>query len=403
VGAVSALLARERQAREQAEGALARAEAASRAKDEFLAMLSHELRNPLNAILGWSRVLQEGGEDLPIERWNKGLEVIARSAHAQVQLVDDMLDVARIVSGKLRLSKGQVNVRAEIESCVDAVRSLAQAKGVALGSEIEGEPGSIVADGDRVQQILSNLATNAVKFTPRGGVVTIGAGRTADAVVLSVRDTGQGIAPSFLPLVFDPFRQAHDSTARHGGLGLGLAIVRHLTELHGGTVTASSKGRGLGACFTVTLPLFAAFEVSADDEGTSRWVAAPTSKLAGVTVLVLDDEEDMRDLVGMILEQAGARVTRASNVEAAMHSLEADPPDVVVSDLAMPVEDGYAFVRRVRSTSREALRTIPVVAMTAYARIEDRHRVLAAGFQRHVAKPIEPAELVEVLTELAKR
>ena len=256
IGIVSALLARERQARAEAEDARARAEAASRAKDEFLATVSHELRNPLNAILGWSRLLQEGGEELPVERRRKGLEVIARSACAQVQLVDDMLDVARIVSGKLRLSMGKVNVRTAVESCIDTLQSAASAKGVVLEAEIGGDPGEIVADGARLQQILWNLAENAIKFTPPGGVVTIGAQRERNAVILSVRDTGDGIAPEFLPFVFDRFRQADGGAAHaHGGLGLGLAIVRHLTELHGGTVSAWSQGVGAGALFTVHLPL----------------------------------------------------------------------------------------------------------------------------------------------------
>jgi signal transduction histidine kinase/DNA-binding response OmpR family regulator len=402
----AALLAREQEARAEAESARARAEAASRAKDEFLATVSHELRNPLNAIMGWSRVLLEEGEELSRERTRKGLEVIARNARAQVQLVEDILEVSRIVSGKLRLSTAPVDVRSVVEAAFDTVRSAAHAKGVLLDSRVEDEVGTIVADEDRIQQVLWNLLSNAVKFTPRGGSVRLDARREADGVVLSVVDTGEGVAPTFLPFVFERFRQADGSSTRsHGGLGLGLAIVRHLCELHGGTVQADSAGPGKGAMFTVRLPIHAAphsDRTPARDAASQPILdAAAESRLADVHVLVLDDEEDMRDLISMILEHAGARVTRVDTVEAALKALAADPPHVAVSDLAMPGEDGYAFVRRVRAATDETLRTLPLVAMTAYARAEDRHRVLEAGFQRHVAKPIEPMELVEALAEVA--
>jgi signal transduction histidine kinase/ActR/RegA family two-component response regulator len=408
----AAILAREQEARAEAESARARAEAASRAKDEFLATVSHELRNPLNAILGWSRVLLEEGDELARERQRKGLEIIARNAKAQVQLVEDILEVSRIVSGKLRLTTGTVDVRTVVEASVETVRSAAQAKGVLLETRFESDPGTIVADEDRIQQVLWNLLSNAVKFTPRGGSVRIEAGRDDDGVVLCVKDTGEGIDPAFLPFVFDRFRQADGSTTRmHGGLGLGLAIVRHLVELHGGTVRADSDGPGKGARFTVRVPVQSPVQPpELPEEAPARSAAlrpsapacAPASPLANVHVLILDDEEDMRDLITMILEHAGARVTRAESVEAAVRALAADCPDVAVSDLAMPGEDGYAFVKRVRGSEHEALRALPLVAMTAYARAEDRHRVLEAGFQRHVAKPIEPAELVQALAEIAK-
>jgi signal transduction histidine kinase/DNA-binding response OmpR family regulator len=390
----SELLARERRAR-------ASAESASRSKDEFLATVSHELRNPLNAILGWSRVLVEE-RDIDPERMRKGLDVILRNAKAQVQLVEDILEVSRIVTGKLRLSTGPVDVGAVIDVSVETVRAAAQAKRVALESRTDGGLGTIIADEDRVQQILWNLLSNAVKFTPPDGKVSVSARRDGDAVDLVVVDSGEGIDPDFLPFVFDRFRQFDGSTTRrHGGLGLGLAIVRHLTELHGGVVRAESGGRGRGATFTVTLPIFPSTENAAE----SRVIAAPAQprsappkkRLSGRNVLVLDDDVDMRDLIRMILEDAGANVLPASSVSSALASLEASTPDVAVSDLAMPGEDGYAFARRVRTSRSEAVRRLPLVAMTAYARAEDRRRVLAAGFDRHVAKPIEPEELVDAI------
>jgi signal transduction histidine kinase/DNA-binding response OmpR family regulator len=386
------LLASERQAR-------AAAESASRAKDEFLATVSHELRNPLNAILGWSRVLVEEREIDP-DRMKKGLAVILRNAKAQIQLVEDILEVSRIITGKLRLATGRVDIGTLVESAVETVRAAAQAKRVSLESH-RAALGTIVADEDRVQQILWNLLSNAVKFTPPGGRVTVSASRGRDAVALVVADTGEGIAPEFLPYVFDRFRQFDGSTTRtHGGLGLGLAIVRHLAELHGGTVHAESAGLKQGATFTVVLPV------------TSEACEAPpptlppqprrenvtvAGRLQGRRVLVLDDDADMRGLIAMILENAGADVVAAESVKSALAAIHASPPDVAISDLAMPVEDGYAFARRLRASPEDAVRRIPLVAMTAYARAEDRRRVLDAGFDQHVAKPIEPDELVDAL------
>jgi CheY-like chemotaxis protein len=349
----------------------------------------------------------EEGDHLTADRRRKGLEVVARNAKAQVQLVEDILEVSRIVSGKLRLATGPTDVRTVVEASMDTLRSAAQAKGVVLEASFPNDPGSIVADEDRLQQILWNLLSNAVKFTPRGGAVRLEARRGDDEVVLAVKDSGEGITPEFLPFVFDRFRQADGSSTRlHGGLGLGLAIVRHLVELHGGTVSADSGGAGQGATFTVSLPLQAPASADTSPPTTPpRAGSAPleASRLDDVHVLVLDDEEDMRDLIAMILEHAGARVTRAASVQAALRAIAQDCPDVVVSDLAMPGEDGYAFVKQVRATASRRTRELPLVAMTAYARAEDRHRVLRAGFQRHVAKPIEPLELVEALAEIAKQ
>lgn len=393
------MFARERRARAAAEGA-------SRSKDEFLATVSHELRNPLNAILGWARVLVEERET-DAERTKKGLDVILRNAKAQVQLVEDILEVSRIVTGKLRLSTGLMDVRAVVDAAVETVRAAAQAKRVSLVTRIVDSPLTIVADEDRVQQILWNLLSNAVKFTPPGGVVRVSVALEGNAVELVVSDSGEGIDADFLPYVFDRFRQFDGSTTRrHGGLGLGLAIVRHLTELHGGTVKAESEGRGRGASFAVTLPVYPLIDEPTDDAARPLASKPPGSKpephgaLAGRRVLVLDDDADMRELIGMILEDAGARVDAHHDVHSAVRALEAEPPDVAVSDLAMPGEDGYAFARRIRTSTVERARRVPLVAMTAYARAEDRHRVLAGGFDRHVAKPIEPYELIEALASV---
>ena len=395
------LLASERRARSNAE-------AANRAKDEFLATVSHELRNPLNAILGWSRVLIEDPETERGERERRGLDVILRNAKAQVQLVEDILEVSRIVTGKLRVSVAPFELAKVFEAAVETIRPAAQAKRVTLVTEIDPSVKLIVADEDRIQQILWNLLSNAVKFTKAGGEVTARVWLEGPTVILRVTDTGEGISADFLPFVFDRFRQFDGSTTRtHGGLGLGLAIVRHLAELHGGTVHAASEGRGLGAAFSVMLP------VAPSSPDASVSLRVPTSAelrrpalararpLAGLRVLILDDDVDMRDLIGMILEDAGASVVAAATVSMAMELLAEDIPHVAISDLAMPVEDGYAFAERVRQV--DALRALPLVAMTAYTRVEDRQRVLASGFDRHVPKPIEPDQLVLALAEMLGR
>jgi PAS domain S-box-containing protein len=401
-----ALLEREREARAEAEQERARAEEASRTKDEFLATVSHELRSPLNAILGWSRVLADELDELDRERLAKGLEVIARNAKAQVQLVEDILEVSRIVTGKLRLTTAPVSLRVVVEASVETVRSAAVAKGVLLETQFEDDTGMVVADEDRLQQVLWNLLSNALKFTPRGGVVRVSARRAGGDVVLRVEDTGEGVDATFLPYMFDRFRQADPSATRqHGGLGLGLAIVRHLVELHGGTVRGSSAGKGRGTSIVVLLPGGDGDAVGPEPPGERAPRPQPATAyapLASRRVVVLDDEEDMRDLIAMILEHAGASVLRVASVDAAVRAIETSPPDVAISDLAMPGEDGYSFVKRIRASRRPEVRAVPLVAMTAYARAEDRHRVLSAGFQQHVAKPIEPAELVHVLGEIVK-
>lgn len=403
----SALLGREQLARAQAERAQAEAEAASRAKDEFLATVSHELRNPLNAILGWSRILLEASDDARSDRVRRGVEIIARNARAQVRLVEDMLDVSRIVSGKLLLSTRLVDVRSIVEACMDAVRPAAQAKEVLLEIAFDDEPGSIVADDDRVRQILWNLVSNAVKFTPRGGRVRLRAARDADAVTFEVRDTGIGISGEFLPFVFDRFRQADGSTTRaYGGLGLGLAIVRHLAELHGGTVVASSEGLGRGATFEVRLPLRAAQE-PADGRGeltepmrVGRLGAGLELPLAHHRVLLFVEEDDLRDVVVTVLEHAGAFVAGAANVDAAMQVLAGTAFDVALVELGAPGDEGHAFVRLVREAPSASLRSLPLVALTETFR--PGARAPEVGFHRLVTKPVDPTTLVNVLSDLAR-
>ena len=399
----AALHEAERAARTLAEHARANAEATNRTKDEFLATVSHELRTPLNAIVGWSRLLSD--DAMPEDRRRHAVNVIRRNADAQARLIEDLLDVSRIISGQMRLEVKSVEPVRVITAVIETVRPALDAKEIALEVVLDSDDPSVLGDEARLQQIIWNLLSNAVKFTPRGGSVRLEARRDADEVILSVRDTGEGVEREFLPFVFDRFRQADGSTTRlHGGLGLGLAIVRHLVELHGGLVDAASDGPGMGATFTVRLPVHATPppEEAPAKIPSVRPVAAPArSALCDLHVLVLDDEEDMRDLIAMILEHAGARVTRASSVATALLAIARDCPHVAVSDLAMPGADGYAFVAQVRASLDPKTRALPLVAMTAFARAEDRHRVLSAGFQRHVAKPIEPNELVEALAEVA--
>jgi signal transduction histidine kinase len=380
------------------------AEAASRAKDDFLASVSHELRTPLTAILGWSRILSQAPDHARMQR---GLAVIERNAHAQAKIIDDILDVARIISGKLRLAVAPVDMRAVIEAAVESVRPAAAAKGVGLQVETD-EPVPLIADDDRLQQIVWNLLANAVKFTPVGGVVTVRARRRDQQVHLEVEDTGQGISAAFLPHVFDRFRQDDASTTkRHAGLGLGLAIVRHLVELHGGTVRARSDGEGKGARFDVVLPVRAVDldhgpgDARADRMRRAREADGAGAPLRGTRVLVVDDQPDARELVATVLEDAGANVLQAASVSDAERVLATADVAAIVSDIGMPGEDGYTFLKRVRATPRT--RSIPALALTAFARAEDRAHALACGFQGHVAKPIDPARLVATVGALLRR
>jgi len=385
------LLEREQQARLQAQ-------AANRAKDEFLATLSHELRTPLNAILGWSRLLSSGHLDESTTR--RAIEIIERNTRLQAQLIEDLLDISRIITGKLRLEFRAVNVRSILEAAVDSVRPAADAKQIRLDCDIDGAH-AIMCDPARMQQVVWNLLSNAIKFTPEHGRVTLRALRSNGTVVIEVSDTGAGIAREFLPYVFDRFRQQDAATTRaHGGLGLGLSIVRHLVELHGGTVEARSEGAGHGATFAISVPVapLRVTEASlAERSADENFDELPS--LAGVRVLVVDNEPDARALVSAILEGCGAQVRATASVAEAMTEIERDRPDVLLSDIAMPGEDGYALIRKVRAVDR----SIPAAALTAFATAGDRARTLLAGYQAHLPKPIEPSELTAVVATLAGR
>jgi PAS domain S-box-containing protein len=381
-----------------------KAEEATRIKDEFLANVSHELRTPLNAILGWAQMAARGS--LAPEKTTRAMDTIVRNALAQAQIIDDLLDVSRIIAGKLRLDVDFVDVNQIVTAALDVVRPSAEAKGIALECVLNPDAGVIKGDAGRLQQVLWNLLTNAVKFTPRGGRVHVTLRRHSSSIEIEVVDTGKGIAPDFLSRLFDRFSQQESSNSRRtGGLGLGLAIVKHLVELHGGTVEAHSDGEDKGATFVIQLPV-APIRVSRPASGPS---VAPLealkipAELMGLNVLVLDDEQDARDLVKAALEEAGASVTLAQSSAEALNAIRLQQPDVIVSDIGMPDEDGYVFIRKLRELSREEGGRIPAVALTAYARAEDRKKALVAGFQNHAAKPIEPQELMMVIANLAGR
>ncbi|MBS0417680.1 MAG: CHASE3 domain-containing protein [Proteobacteria bacterium] len=390
-----ALLVSERSAR-------AEAERATRLKDEFVATLSHELRTPLNAIVGWASILRA---DRRTETVAQGVEVIERNSKLQAQLIEDLLDMSRILSGKLLFEPKSTDVAEVVEAAVAAVRPTADAKGVLLSTKIE--PCRVVsADPARLQQVAWNLLTNAIKFTPRAGRVDITLRENTGQVELSVTDSGQGIRAEFLPFVFDRFRQADASTTRrHGGLGLGLSIVKSLVELHGGSVEAWSEGEGRGATFIVCLPI-RLLESTEAANGNLPSVASEnhgTPELAGLRILVVDDEDDARTLARRVLEERGALVTTVSSAAEAIASVgDNNPPSVIVSDIGMPEQDGYDLIKQMRALPGEAGR-VPAVALTALARAEDRKRALSAGYQKHVSKPVDPAELVAVIASLAER
>lgn len=389
---------------EATQAARADAEAANRMKDEFLATLSHELRTPLSAILGWARILSTSSVDA--EDLREGLAAIDRNARAQAQIIEDLLDISRIIAGNLRLDVQRVDMVEVIEAAIAAVMPAAEAKGVRLKRVLDPLAGPVSGDPARLQQIVWNLLSNAMKFTPKGGRVQVLLERVNSHVEISVIDTGMGIRPEFLPHLFERFRQADSSTTRrHGGLGLGLAIVKQLAELHGGTVRAKSPGEGQGSTFVVSLPIMVVHDAPPEKarpkEQEMGEFECSDRPLAGIRVLVVDDEPDARQLVRRVLGDCGAEVAVAESAGEAMQLIEGFRPDILVSDVGMPDQDGYNLIRQVRS--RLAAKALPAVALTAFARSEDRRRALLAGFQTHVAKPVDPAELVAVVASLAER
>jgi signal transduction histidine kinase/ActR/RegA family two-component response regulator len=400
VSDVEAARAREQAMREQAE-------LANTAKDHFLATVSHELRTPLNVILGWSVVLRE--REAPAD-FQRALGVIERNARAQARLIEDVLDVSRIVSGKLALSLRAVNVAEAVRAAAEGMRPAAEAKGITLSVSgvMDERTMTITADADRLQQILWNLLANAVKFTRKEGSITVSAERIGSEVCMKVSDTGEGIREAALPYVFEPFRQADSSTTRrHGGLGLGLSLVKQIAAAHGGTVEAHSPGEGLGATFLVRLPARAATESvvrsSQPSQSGARLPAQTVGRLDGLSVLVVDDELDARELIVEAFKEAGAMVHQAASAQEALLQIEAHGPAILVSDIGMPHEDGYALLRRVRVLPADRGGQIPALALTAYARASDAERAYDAGYQKHVSKPVDPFELVELVAALASR
>jgi PAS domain S-box-containing protein len=378
-------LTKERQARKM--------EIENQLKDAFLATVSHELRTPLTAILGWTKLLKKQRLEANVVN---AIDVITRNAEAQVKLVDDLLDVSRIVNGKFRVEMREADLVSIVAEAIDVVKPTAIAKCVALDFEEQDEPCLLVGDAERLRQVFWNILWNAVKFTPRNGMVRVSMHHEGAQVTVAIVDTGKGIAPDFLPYVFERFKQADQSIiGGGGGLGLGLALVRHIVELHGGWAMASSDGVGRGARFDVTLPIRAVRPTSVP-EPLSR--ARP---LAGFRVLIVDDEADSRELISAVLAHAGADVQTAGSAADAIGSLPRFRPHLVVSDIGMPVEDGYSLMRRVRALAQEEGGAVPSIALTAYRREEDKARALAAGFTAHIGKPVDPDDLVTAVQNLA--
>ncbi|HXE80549.1 MAG TPA: response regulator [Vicinamibacterales bacterium] len=403
---LSVEIAERRRIEEERALLLQREQQANRLKDEFLATVSHELRTPLNAILGWARVLRTANLTAALQ--SRALESIERNALAQARLIEDILEVSRIVTGKLRLRVGPLDLVQVVDAAIDVIRPAADAKEIRLEYDRPREPWKAVGDFDRLQQIVWNLLSNAVKFTPRHGLVRVILRRADGWDQLIVEDSGKGIDPAFLPHVFAPFRQGDASTTRdHGGLGLGLAIVKQLVELHGGSVRAESEGPGKGSRFTVMLPV-PAHRAEAPVEAAERVAArlndaaAGAPVLTGVRVLVVDDDVDSRELIAATLGHYGAIVVEAGSAAEAMERLREDKPDVLLSDIGMQGEDGYAFIRRVRALPRQDGGLVPAVAVTAYAAAGDRANALSAGFQLHVSKPFDPVALARTVERLAR-
>ncbi|MEA5504200.1 response regulator [Halotia wernerae UHCC 0503] len=416
---VRAQVIREQTARQEAE-------AANRMKDEFLAVLSHELRTPLTSMLGWSKILRS--KKLDETATARALEAIERNATTQVQLIEDILDVSRIIRGQLRLNLSAVNLISVMETALDAVRPLAETKGIQLNTILDSTLGTVCGDPGRLQQIVWNLLTNAIKFTPQGGRVEVRieslkqgteaifpnpeiklsptagtlALNTSDYAQIQVIDTGIGIGSEFLPKVFERFRQADSTTTRsHNGLGLGLAIVRHLVELHGGTIVAESPGEGQGATFTVKLPLMPDNkDCEAAKEESSPLDSDTSTPFTGLKVLVVDDEADTRNFLAFMFEEYGAIATTVESVDAALTVLEQSQPDILISDIGMSEQDGYTLIRKLRSLEPEKGGCIPAIALTAYSREEDRRQILSSGFQQHLSKPVDPTKLITAVANV---
>jgi PAS domain S-box-containing protein len=389
---------------ESAQAAGAEADVANRIKNEFLATLSHELRTPLTSILGWSHLLAKG--KLDEKESKRAIETIVRNAQAQQQLIEELLDISRIITGKLRLDVGPVELGPMIEAIVDSVRPAADARNIQLETALDPLAPSISGDADRLQQVIWNLLSNAIKFTPRGGNVLALLERSDSNLEITICDTGQGIAPGLLPHVFERFRQSDSSSSRsHGGLGLGLAIVRQLVELHGGTVSADSPGEGGGSTFKIKLPLRSARQEPGDkvkNTIASKVLTKPGPSLDGFQILVVDDERDSRELVAAVLMLSGAEVVSVSSASEALKELALRRFAVLVSDIGMAEMDGYALITQVRQLPAERGGNIPAAALTAYAGVEDQKRALSAGYQIHIPKPVAPSDLTTAVAKLCR-
>ncbi len=399
ISGIKQILREREESLEREKAARAEAERVSQIKDEFLATLSHELRTPMTAILGWANVLGSRGA-VSADELRQGLQAIERNARAQAQLIDELLDMSRIINGKLRLDVQPVDLQAIVFDAAESVRPAADAKNIRLTTVLDPKAGPITGDPNRLQQILWNLLSNAIKFTPRDGRVQVYLRRVSSHVEISVVDSGQGISAEFLPQLFTRFTQADTSMARrHGGLGLGLALVKSLVDMHGGSIKASSPGIDHGSTFTVSLPL-AALHVEDTQRmltnGVPSAAAMALPDLEGFHVLVVDDEADARALIRAILSRCNAKVSTASSAAEGFQAVRQHQPDLILSDIGMPVEDGYEFLIKLRQLSDVEGGDTPAVALTAFARSEDRRRALMAGFQMHLAKPIEPSELLAV-------
>jgi signal transduction histidine kinase/ActR/RegA family two-component response regulator len=377
------------------------AEAANRAKDEFIAMISHELRTPLGAILIWAQLLRT--EELDAAATARAVGMIERSTKTLAQLIDDLLDVSRIIAGKLTFEARPVDLRSVVEAALDAAQLAAESRGVTVERLVEPGVPTISGDAGRLQQVVGNLIANAIKFTPEGGRIRVTLERVATHARIRVADTGVGINPDFLPFIFERFRQADTtSTRKQKGLGLGLAIARHIVEMHGGSIEAESRGEGEGSTFTVTLPLAAREEAAVPDTPPAE-ERADAATLAGVRILVVDDEEDAREAMVVLLSQAGALVRSVGSATEALAALREHPPDLLLSDIAMPGEDGYSLIRRVRALADDHGGQVPAAALTAYATLDDRRKALQAGYNDHIPKPVDPARLIATVAELIDR